>query len=292
LTVSLPLDGEDLYLEVDAKEAAKRAFEIGRIDLHDLARQQRDVARIQFQVRYENYRAGAQDATLDLLLKSAAILAEAELAPLEKPTLAERLAPLAAHWLSTLSAEQIVEGMYRRGRVSPADLMQARYQRLDAEIKLRDAGAGRKLSDPFLTPSLPFGLEEPFSGSDAPELARSAFEAGHADLRELARARRDAIRTSLQVRSGKYRVSRDGTLDLDLEAARQLLEAELAVHDDPAERLETFQRYWEYTRRTENTMYAKYRVGRVGLADYAQARYARLDAEIRMREAREKVKEK
>jgi hypothetical protein len=296
LIASLSPDGKESLDTFDAKEAAKHAFETERTDLADLARKRRDAARASFQERMRKYQAGAQDATLDLLLKSVASLAEAELAALEKPTLADRLAPLAAHWLSAWRAEQNVEARYKLGRVSLADFMQARHARLDAEIKFRGAGGGEKLSAPFPTPSLALDEKEDFDGLDSKALAKAQFEAGQADLRDLARARRDAIRTSLWVRSEKYQGSRDATLELELEleleAARQLLEAELALHDDPAERLETFQRYWEYARQTENTMAAKYEVGRVGLADYAQARFARLDAEIRMGEARAKVNEK
>jgi hypothetical protein len=290
---AVALDRENSFLDYEVKEAAKHTFEMGRTDLADLARKRRDAAYASFQERMRKFQAGAQDATLDLLLKSAAILAEAELAALKKPTPADRLTPLAAHWLSAWWTEQNVEARYKLGRVSTADFMQGRHARLDAEIEIRRAGGGEKLSDPFSTPDLPLDEEEDFDGPDSKALAKAQFEAGQADLRDLARERRDAIHVSLRFLIWIHRLGEaDLTLDLDLETARQLLEAELALHDDPAGRLEAFQRYWEYTKQTENTMAAKYEVGRVGLADYAQARFARLDAEIRMGEARAKVTEK
>jgi hypothetical protein len=292
----LPLGLEGSFFEFHEKiieEAAKSAFEAGQADLRDLARARRDAARIEFQVYYEKYLAGAQDVTDDLLLESAAHLAETELAALEKPTPADRLAVLAARWHAALVAEWITEAKYRVPRVSLADLMQARRARLESEIKLRRANAGRKLLDPFRMPSLPLGLEEPFFGSQEKEVAKRTFEAGHADLRDLAQARRDAIRTSFRVRYEKHRAgAQDATLDLLLEASRRLLEAELGDLDDPAEQLAAHERYWGIMLIAEKIVRAKYAAGRVGFVDYAQARYNRLDAEIRMREAREKRKEK
>jgi hypothetical protein len=129
------------------KELAKDLFESTQATTRDLAQARLEAARTQLRERYEKYRYGQLDGTLDLLLESAAFLAKAELGALEKPTPEERLKPLVAHWLHTLSAEQIVEAKYRIGGVSRANLMQARYDRLDAEIKLREAG--QKLSEPF-----------------------------------------------------------------------------------------------------------------------------------------------
>jgi hypothetical protein len=293
LIASLPFDGENALVDFDVKAAAKRAFETGQADLRDLARRRREAARIQFQVRYGKYRAGAQDATLDLLLQSAAFLVKAELSALEKPTPDDRLASRAADWRFAQEADNIVEAKYKVGRVSLADFMQARHARLDAEIQLRRANGGQKLPAPVPTTAVALDGEEDFDGLDSKALAKAQFEAGQADLRDLARARRAAIHSSLQERYEKYRAgAQDATLDLLLEAARQMLDAELADHDDPAERLEAVQRYWELSREAEKIVEAKYRVRRVSLADYAQAQGQRLDAEIRMQEARAKVKEK
>jgi hypothetical protein len=290
---SLPLDLENALDDFEGKEAAKRAFEMGQTDLRNLARRRREAARIQFQERFRKYRAGAQDATLDLLLQSAAFLVEAELSALEKPTPDDRLASRAADWRFAQEADKIVEAKYKVGRVSLADFMQARHARLEAEIQLRRANGGQKLPAPVPMTAVPLDGEEDFDGLYSKASAKAQFEAGQTDLRDLARRRRDAMRTSLQVRYEKYRAgAQDATLDLLLEAARQMLDAELADYDDPVERLEAVQRYWELTREAEKIVAAKYRVGRVSLADYAQAQRQRLDAEIRMQEARAKVKEK
>jgi hypothetical protein len=290
---SLPLGLERPFVNFDEKEVAKSAFEAGQADLRDLARARRDAARIEFQVCHEKYLRNAPDATLDILLESVAHLAEAKLAALDNPTPADRLAVLAARQQSALYAEWIFEAMYHSGRVSLADWMQGRYARLESEIKLREADAGRKLLDPFLTCSFPLQLVEPFFGLGPKEVAKSAFEAGRADLRDLAQARRDAARVGFQERYEKYlQGAQDATLDVLLEASRQLLEVELGLHDDPAEQVAALERYWGIMRAAENVAGAKYASGRVSLADYAQAKYYRLGAEIRLLQARAKNKEK
>jgi hypothetical protein len=291
-SVALSFAVEEALFGPGAKEVAQSAFAAGRADLRDLAVARRDAARTSFQVQMVKYLAGAPDATFDLLLESSAQLAEAELDPVGEPTPTDRLAALAARWEHALSAEQIVGAKYRVDRVSLADLMQARSVRLGAEIKLR--GAGQKLSDPFLVPTLPPRmLEDPFYDSIVTEVARSAFAAGRADLRALAVERRDVARSGYRERMEKYRAgTQGGTLDLRLEAARQLLEAELAVRDDPAERLAAIERYWGQMSMAEDIVRRQYEVGRVSLAEYTRTRYNRLGAEMRMRAAEEKMNKK
>ena len=60
----------------------------------------------------------------------------------------------------------------------------------------------------------------------------------------------------------------------------------------PAERVAAHESYWELTRIVEDIVAQKYELGRVSLADLAQARYDRLDAEIRLAEAQAKRKSK
>jgi hypothetical protein len=123
------------------------------------------------------------------------------------------------------------------------------------------------------------------------EIAKRQFEASRTTVHDLALARRETARACQQDRLERHRAGApDVTLDLRLEASRRLLEAELAVLDDPAERLAAHERYWELTRIAEDTVRALYEIGRVGLADFMQTRYDRLDAELRLAEARAKLK--
>jgi hypothetical protein len=191
------------------------------------------------------------------------------------------------HWVFALFAEQSVEAQYRVRRVSFAHLIHAKQSRLDAEIKFR--GAGQKLSDSPPAPALSYAAEEALFGPGAKEVAKSAFAAGQADLRDLAVARRDTARIGYRELMEEYRAG--APFDL-LETARQLLDAELAILDDPAERLAAVERYWGQMWMAEEIVQAQFKVGRVGLADWMQSRRQRLDAEIRMREAEDKMKKK
>ena len=267
----------------------------------ELAQERLEAARTAFRDRAERYRRGWEDASLYLLLKSYEQLLEAELALFDKPF--DRLAALARNWLHVWTAEQIVEAKYRVGRVSLADFMHAKVERLDAEIKLVEARAQQTLSGPVPTTStslVPEANADYFAPHLVPdplrltkEIAKRQFEASRATVRDLALARREAARLCQQERLEMYRAgAQEGTLDLLIEASRQLLEAEVAVLDDPAERVAACERYWELTRIAEDTVHAGYEFGRVSLADFMATRYDRLDAENRLAEARAKLKSK
>jgi hypothetical protein len=279
---------------------AREKFAAVNTPLRQLVRPRWESARAAFQEREETYRAGAPDATLDLLLESSEQLPDAELAVFDKPS--DRLVALARHWRHAWTAEQIVEAKYRFGRASLADLMQAREAHLDAETKLVEARARQKQSGPFWITPVPL-VPEVIVDSLLPspmvhvlvtrEMAKAQFEASQSTAHDLALARRDAARLCQQERWKEYRAgAQDATLDLTLEASRRLLEAELAVLNDPAERVAAHESYWELTRIVEDIVAQKYELGRVSLADLAQARYDRLDAEIRLAEAQAKRKSK
>ncbi len=124
-------------------------------------------------------------------------------------------------------------------------------------------------------------------------MAKTQFESSQVPARDLAVARRDAARAEQRERLGAYLAgAEDATLELTLEAFRQDLEAELAVVEAPGERLAAHERFVELTRLTEDIVRRKHEMGRVSRADYARGQYARLDAEIRLRAAREKATKK
>ena len=74
---------------------AKLAFAADQADLRDLARARIEAAQTGLLVRYQRYLRGDQGVTLDVVLESAARLAEAELDRTAEPTPAERRAVLA-----------------------------------------------------------------------------------------------------------------------------------------------------------------------------------------------------
>lgn len=284
----------------DDKAHAREKFAAVNTPPRELARMRWESARAAFQVREEKYRQGTPDVTLDLLLDSSEQLLEAELAVFDKPS--DRLAALARHWRHAWLAEQIVEAKYRFGRAALADLMQAREVRLDAETKLAEARARQKLSGPFwITPVFlaPETIADSLASYPAVsrlvtrEIAKAQFESSQRTAYDLALARRDAAVASQRERMDKYWAgAQDARLDWTLEASRRRLEAELAVLDNPAERLAAHRRYCELTRIVEDIVAKKYELGRVSRADLAQARYDRLDAEIRLAEERAKHKVK
>lgn len=129
------------------------------------------------------------------------------------------------------------------------------------------------------------GADHPFIS--ARDQAKALFETSQATVRDLARERRNAALTASRVRYEKYCAgAQDTTLFMTLRALQRLLDAELALSDSPAERVAAHEVYWDYMRSLEYIVHSKYRVGRVSLADYAQAIYMRLDAEIQLAEAR------
>ena len=113
----------------DTKTPAKSAEAIRK-----LLKERRDMAELEVKVRYDKYRAGAQDATLDLILEGSKRLLKAELELSEKK--ADRLAAREQFVKLTKEIAEIVKAKYNVGRVSQADLAQAEYERLDAEIAL------------------------------------------------------------------------------------------------------------------------------------------------------------
>jgi hypothetical protein len=257
----------------------------------ELARARRDAARWEFQERYDKYRAGAPDTTLDLLLEAAEHDTDAELVLCDKPS--ERVGVWSRRWEFAWEAERIVTAKYRVGRASLADLMQTRADRLSAEIRLAETLGAANRSTPLLTPPTLLERDSSDARTETKELARAQFEASQTSLRDLALARREAIRVQLQVRMDKYRAgAQDATLDLLLKAAKQNLDAELAVALARPERVAAHERLVEWTQLVEDIVRRKYEVGRVSRADYAQSQYECLDAEIRLREAREKGNKK
>jgi hypothetical protein len=121
---------------------------------------------------------------------------------------------------------------------------------------------------------------------DARELARAKYEALHADPRELARQRLVAARAASRGRHEEFLAGRYGSLDFVLDNARRLLEAELAVSDQPGEQVAVLERNWKRAAVGARIGEVRFLAGRVPLTDYAQLRYAFLGAEIAWLRAR------
>jgi hypothetical protein len=113
------------------------------------------------------------------------------------------------------------------------------------------------------------------------DLAKANLATTRADVRDLARAKVEAARVMVAERWKDFRAGR-GTLDILLEATLQLLEAELAVHGQEAERVAIYGRHWALAQQIEAINKRRYDAGRIAIQDYAQTTHHRLQAEIRL----------
>jgi hypothetical protein len=295
------VEGAEIYGAEGTKEFAKAQFEVSRANRHDLATARRDALAVRFEELKELYATGANEPgtsvtiTLNLLLETGDQLVEAEFALSDKP--ADRLAVRANRWLVAWRTEQITASQFCVARVSRAALMQARGARLSAEIKLLEMLAGEDRSEPVLI-HLVFGGGEENNPYGVKERAKAQFEASQAKPHELALERRNTLKIPLSIRWELYRTGanepggRIAPLDLLTKTAAQLLEAELAVSENPGDRLAAYEKDWELKFLAERITRAQVFVGRVSHAAYERARFHRLDAEIQLYAFRAKRKEK
>jgi hypothetical protein len=254
-------------------------FEVTRAALPDLARALREAALEEYQARYERYRAGKD--TLDIVLYAARRLLEADL-PVAA-TKGERVAAYERYWLLTQQLELLSRLKQEVGREAAADVAQARSRRLAAEMDLVRAMAGARHL-PREDMAWPLGLPD-VEWREVRELARTKFEATQATLPDLARARREAALEEYQAREKRYQAGQD-PLDLVLDAAGRLLEADLAIASTKAERIAAHERHGLRLRHLEGLTRRNQEAGREVIADLAQARSVRLAAEMALAEAR------
>jgi hypothetical protein len=116
-------------------------------------------------------------------------------------------------------------------------------------------------------------------------LAQFAWEAVHADPRELARLKVEAARLVSWARQKEFLAGR-GVLDFTLEASLNLLEAERAASGSEAEQLMAFEKHWARTKMIEDFNQMRYERQRIPIQDHMQSKYERLRGEIWLIEAR------
>jgi hypothetical protein len=271
-----------------ARELARAKFEASRADIAANRRAMIDVARGAWEARFELYRAGSRDSTLDILLDASRRVLETELAVCSEKT--ERIAFHESFWEDAVEAEKIDQARYEAGRISIQDLAAAKYVRLEAEIQLYLArtdgkrllplpGGGRSVID-----SEEFVKEE--GRGTFKELARRKFQASRVDLSELKRARVEAARTFLEARFELYVAgARESTLYALIEARRNLIDAELDLANNETDRIDVLDWGWQLARSVERINRARFEAGRLGIQDLADSTYDRLDAEIRLVQA-------
>jgi hypothetical protein len=268
----------------ETRQAARDLFEVLHSSPADLARARLEAARGEARARLQEFLAGR--GTLDILLASLQSLAEAEHAVFGRK--ADSVAFREMHWEIVRPIDKLCAAGHEAGRVRSADMFQARCARLEAGARLVKT---RSRADQTVAPwaglddflfegdDLRFeGLEGPFAVRD---LAKEKFAVSQARFTDLAAAKLAAATGWHQERASEYLAGR-GTLDILLESAAHLLEAECAVDDSRAARVAALERYWQQLWQAEQLAGKGYRDGRVKAADYFQVRDLRLGAELRL----------
>lgn len=289
----LPRVGPDDLSATDldpANDFRKDLAEAKRTALHtdprEVDRQKAAVARTWYRAQMEEYLAGR--GTLFIILEAVLSLADAEAAVADRPE--DWVAAFEAGWARTWLIDQIGESRFAAGRVSVADHLAARGARLAAQARwLRARGRAGEVRE-----RNPGGREIlqadelGVAGLDTRAFTRAKREALRTDPRDLERERRTVAREEFRAQNAEFLAGR-GTLDLLLAASRHWLDADLAMLDRPAERAAAHERYWTRIRLIEEVTDARFEAGRVAVADWAETRGVRLEAEIRWAEARERA---
>ena len=115
----------------DDFEERRAAIELQR-KLQPLMEKRLDAIREQLKARAEELLAGK--TTVDVLLESSANLLKAQQEMSDKPV--DQLKALQLHFERTHEIHEVLNTRFQAGKLSPAELYQAAYNRYDAEIAL------------------------------------------------------------------------------------------------------------------------------------------------------------
>jgi outer membrane protein TolC len=113
---------------------------------------------------------------------------------------------------------------------------------------------------------------------------------GDDELHKLLTERYNAALDEARVRYRRYLGGNDSLNDLE-HAARRLLDARLAFCTKEAERVPVYEQHLELARQVERLQKARHDAGQVSVADWDQARFRRLDLEIRLLRAKKAAKD-
>jgi hypothetical protein len=269
-----PLEGDRLSAE---KERARRKYAASKARVADLQRARVETAWEEAAARYPPSRPGL--CWTENLLGA---IAEARLVEyLAEPSLSRRRAHLEASWRAAWEVAQEIELDYSVGRVLPAAYYDTRWSQLQAEVRLAQEKAG--LASPG---TLQWGVVEGFGTPPlkAKEVARARFAVARANLPDLTRRRAEVNRRLLDEIRKDFRSGKK--VERLLEPYHHALAAlDLAPAGAP-EKIAALVDYWTVTWLSEQERKAGYESGRVKAADYYESRAARLEAQVRLAEAR------
>jgi hypothetical protein len=131
----------------------------------------------------------------------------------------------------------------------------------------------------------------PDKPEDLPEILKAQPLKPAPEDNELQRLLKDRYNAALQATQARLQEFLAGraVIDVLLGQAGQVLTSELGLHGAPLERARVHEKYFQLARDIEKVAKARYDAGRMGIADYEQARYFRLDAEIQLLRARQEA---
>jgi hypothetical protein len=186
-------------------------------------------------------------------------------------------------WTFAWLVEETTRARYEAFRVPVWDYREMNRYRLGVQLarlraekgKGRPGGWPRTLVLPTLTDALVTNKA----------LARARFAAEKATADELLRQSYEAAQEMYEARLKEFLAAR-GTADILLEASALVSEAKHALTGTEADRRAALERRWQACTEAEELNRLRYESGRIPDYEYMQARHARLDAEIRLIQAK------
>ena len=195
------------------------------------------------------------------------LLLQAELDATEKPT--DRIALYKGAIDSLKKYEEWAKGMVRSGQATETAVLKIQARRLEVEIRLERAKHPQERATPARK-------------GQADESVKK--------VKELRKERIAVLKKQLDQLTKLFRDAR-GSYDEVLEANRLLCEAELEVAETDTERVELSKKLVAALQESELTAKARWRAGRVTQASVFKAMARRLEAEIRLEQAKMKAPE-
>jgi RNA polymerase sigma factor (sigma-70 family) len=207
-----------------------------------------EAAEAELQARRNEFFAGR--GTFDILIGASqrVLKAQRELSKNKQ----EQVAALEAHLRLLQEIHETNQSRFNAGRIAIAELKRGEFDRLDAEIELERAKAKQQ--------------------DRLPGLLKARLEAAQAEV--------DSRRLAFQ--AGR------GTLDTLIGASQRLLKAELEQSKNKDEEIAALQKHFELMREIHKAEEDWFNAGRVGLYDFKQAEFNRLEAEIALERAKAK----
>jgi len=126
---------------------------------------------------------------------------------------------------------------------------------------------------------------------DAKQRAKARFELSLAKEQDLAKAKLKAAQLAWQSQLQRFVAGRAVT-DFVIDSGKRLLEAELELAKTPAAVLAAHEKYWASLYELEQMSKARFDAGRIDIGDYAETKYYRLDAELKLVRLQAKMQQK